>query len=97
MVPDDVQTFIARRFDASDREEALALVQFATLHDGSAAGARLVRCAVVASGASIERLRAEIGQLKRDYRDVIVSGEYVPRDGQLVRVRNLNEPIKDDA
>jgi hypothetical protein len=35
-------------------------------------------------------------RLKVDYGDVIVEGEYVPRKGELVRVRNLNEPIADD-
>ncbi len=36
-------------------------------------------------------------QLNRDYRGVIVEGEYVPIDGNLVRVRNLNDPIVEDA
>lgn len=39
----------------------------------------------------------EIETLKRDYRDVIVEGEYVPSGRELVKVRNLNEPIPDEA
>ena len=39
----------------------------------------------------------EINSLKHDYRDVIVEGEYVPRGGELVKVRDLNAPIPDDA
>jgi len=57
----------------------------------------LIRCAVIASGASLERLRIEIEHLKIDYRDVIMAGEYVSRNGKNVRVRNLNEPIEDEA
>jgi len=96
-VPADIERFIARRFKASDVEEALALVQSATIHDGSPAGSRLVRCAVVASRASIERLRREIELLRQDYRDVIVAGEYVSKGGQLVKAHNFNEPIADEV
>jgi len=45
----------------------------------------------------LERLRVEIEHLKIDYRDVIMAGEYISRDGEPVRVRNLNEPIEDEA
>jgi len=97
MLTADVERFIARRFTAPDRDAALALCESATIHDGSSAGPRLIRCALVASEGSLQKLRGEIERLKIDYRDVIVSGEYVPRAGELVRVRNLDEPIEDDA
>ena len=97
MIPTDVARFVARKFDASEQDEALALLEAARLHDGSAPEVRLLRCAAVASGGSIERLRMEIETLKHDYRDVIVEGEYVPIEGKLVRIRNLGEPIPDDA
>ena len=97
MIPDDVVKFVIRRFKPSDQGEALALLQAATVHDGSAPGPRLLRCAAVASAGSINRLRMEIETLKRDYRDVIVEGEYVPVAGEPVRVRNLDEPIPDDG
>jgi hypothetical protein len=93
----DVERFIARKFGASDREAALALCASARIHDGSPAGPRLIRCALVASGGSLERLRVEIEHLEVDYRDVILAGEYVSKDGAFARVRNLNEPIEDDA
>jgi hypothetical protein len=93
----DVEGFIARRFGAEDREAALALCRSATIYDGSPAETRLIRCALVSSGGSLDKLRSEIARLAIDYRDVIVSGEYAPRGGQLVRVRNLNESIPDDA
>jgi len=97
VIPDDILKFIARRFAAPERAQALALLDGATLHDGSAPGPRLLRCAAVASGGSIARLRMEIETLKHDYRDVIVEGEYAPKGQELVRVRNLNEPIPDEA
>jgi len=97
MIPPDVEKFVARKFDASQQDEVLTLLRAATIHDGSAPDARLLRCAVVASGGSIERLRMELETLKHDYRDVIVEGEYVPQGGRLVRVRNLIDPIPDDT
>jgi hypothetical protein len=97
LIPIDVEKFIARSFGPADQDEALALLKAATIHDGSQPGPRLLRCAAVASGGSIERLRMEIETLKRDYRDVIVEGEYLPKGRELVKVRNLNEPIPDDA
>jgi hypothetical protein len=93
----DVEKFIARRFKSSDRETALALCRSATIHDGSAAGPRLIRCVLVASEGSLEKLRIQIEHLKIDYRDVIMAGEYISKDGKVVRVRNLNEPIEDEA
>jgi len=97
VIPDDVAKFIARRFKPSDQLEAMSLLQAATIHDGSSPGSRLLRCAVVASGGSMAWLRVEIDSLRQDYRDVIVEGEYVPRGRDLVKVRNFNEPIPDDA
>ena len=97
MIPVDIEKFIARRFKAADQSEALALLETAALHDGSRPEPRLLRCAAVASGGSLERLRMEVETLKHDYRDVIVEGEYVPNGRQLVKVRNLIEPIPDEA
>jgi len=81
----------------SEREIASALCRSATIHDGSSAGPRLIRCALVASRGSLDRLRVEIEHLKIDYRDVIMAGEYITKDGEHVRVRDLNEPIEDEA
>ena len=75
MIPVDIEKFIARKFGAADQIEALALLEAATIHDGSKPEPRLLRCAAVASGGSMDRLRMEIETLKRDYRDVIVEGE----------------------
>jgi hypothetical protein len=97
MIPTDVEKYVSRAFRASDQAEALAMLEAAVIHDGSAAGPRLLRCALIASAGSIERLRMEVESLKRDYRDVIVEGEYVLEGGLLVKARNLNEPIPDEA
>jgi hypothetical protein len=97
MIPDDVAAYVARRFADSDRRQAIALLESAVMHDGLVPEPRLIRCAAVASGGSLDRLRMEIETLKHDYRDVIVEGEYVPQGRELVRVRNLNEPIPDDT
>lgn len=97
MIPTDVLMYIARAFPPGEQEEALALLEAATIHDGSAPGDRLWRCAVVASRGSLDRLRMEVDTLRVDYRDVIVAGEYVSVDGELVWIRDLNEPIPDDV
>ena len=96
-LPVDVKAYVARRFVAAEREAALKLLAGAELHDHSLPQPRLLRCAAVASGGSLERLAMEIDTLKRDYRDVIVEGEYDNRSGKLVRVRDLAEPIPADA
>ena len=97
VIPDDVTRFVVRRFAVADQAEAFALLRGATLHDGSQPEPRLMRCAAVASWGSIARLRMEFESLKRDFRDVIVEGEYVPVGTQLVKVRDLNQPIADDT
>jgi hypothetical protein len=97
VIPDDVRNFIARRFEPSYQGAAVALLEAATLHDGSPAGQRLLRCAAVASAGSLDRLRMEVETLKHDYRDVIVEGEYLPDGLRLIRVRDLNHPIPDET
>jgi len=97
VIPEDVTKYIARKFRSAEQSEALALLEAATLHDGSAPGARLLRCAAVASGGSLARLRMEIETLKHDYRDVIVEGEYIPDGLKLIRVRDLSHPIAEET
>lgn len=97
MIPPDLDRFIERAFAAPDHAEARNRLDSAIIHDGSPAGPRLLRCAAVASQGSIERLQVELAMLKIDYRDVIVEGEYESREGRLVRVRDLNQPIPDEG
>lgn len=96
-LPVDIEQYVRRTFADGDKATVLDLIVNAVIHDGQPAGLRLMRCALIASGGTIAGLRRQLEQLKHDYRDVIVEGEYVPGAGGLVRVRNLNEPIKDEA
>jgi len=96
-LPDDVRHFVATAFAAADREAALALLATARIHDETPASPRLLRCALLAADGSLARLRIEVGHLRVDYRDVILAGEYILREGRAVRVRDLNEPIAGPA
>jgi len=96
VIPSDVEAFIARRFTPEDREAAARLLEGATIHDGSVAGPRLIRCAAVGSAGSLEKLRYLVELLKIDYRDVIMAGEYTASLDNPVRVRDLNQVIRDD-
>lgn len=94
-LPADVERHVRCMFASAEWTTVAALLADAVIHDGQPAGPRLVRCVLLSSGGTISGLRRQLDQLKHDYRDVIVEGEYVPRDGKLVRVRNLNDPIPD--
>jgi hypothetical protein len=94
-LPGDIESYVRRTFTAAEWSTVLDLVAKAVMHDGQPATLRLLRCALLSSGGTVIGLRRQIDQLKHDYRDVIVEGEYVPRAGKLVRVRNLNDPIPD--
>ena len=96
-LPPDIGRYVERRFAAADQTQAMALLASAVIHDGQPAGPRLLRCALISSGGTLDGLRRQLEHLKIDYRDIIVEGEYVPKDGKLVHVRNLNEPIPDSA
>lgn len=52
-----------------------------------------MRCALFASAGSLETLKHFVQLLRIDWRDVIVAGEYEQRGSELVRVRDLNEPL----
>lgn len=95
-LPADIEPYIRRTFAAAEWATVLELVASAVIHDGQPAEARLMRCALLASGGTVAGLRRQLHQLTRDYRDVIVEGEYVPRAGKLVRIRDLNDSIPDD-
>jgi hypothetical protein len=96
-LPDDVVRFVERSFSQVDRAEALEILRGAVLHDASTPQPRLIRCAVLSAHRDVGRLRKQVAHLKVDYRDIIVEGEYVVRDGKLVRVLELDNPIPEDA
>jgi len=91
----DILSFIKREFPPQEQARAVALVDTAVLHDGKPAGPRCQRSAVVGSYGSLERLESLIADLKKDYRDVIVAGEYEVREKKLVRVRDLAQPFEE--
>jgi hypothetical protein len=96
-LPEDIARYVERSFGTSDRAPVLELLSHAVIHDGQPAGPRLMRCALIASRGTLLGLISQLDQLKVDFRDVIVAGEYAPKAGNLVRIRNLNEPINDEA
>lgn len=89
----DIEQRIDQLFSGADRARAKALVAGAVLHDGRRAGARCQRCAIVAAKGSLARLTHFVHELKIDFRDVIVAGEYEERYGTLTRVRDLSVPF----
>lgn len=96
-LPEDVVRFVEGSFSLVDRAEALEVLRGAVIEDGSPAGPRLVRCAVVSAHRDVGRLRKQVAHLKVDWRDIVVEGEYVVRDGKLARVRDLNNPIPEET
>jgi hypothetical protein len=95
-LPDDVVRYVERSFSRIDHAETLEALRSVTLANCPEAPARMLRCVVVCANRDVGRLRKQIARLAVDYRDVIVEGEYVVRDGKLVRVRDLAEAIPDD-
>jgi len=96
-LPDDVVRYVERSFSQVDRVEALEILRGAVIQDGSPASLRLVRCAALSAHRDVGRLRKQVAHLKVDWRDIIVEGEYVVREGKLVRVADLNHHIPEDA
>ena len=93
MISADVETYVLQNFPEADAGKALELLRGAVTHTGAPAGPRLVRCAAIASGKSLSGLQRLVAELKVDYRDVIVSAEYIVEGTNWVRVRDLNHPI----
>lgn len=62
----------------AEAERALELLGKAILHDGRPASPRLMRCALLNSRGDLEKLRIEVEQRQ---------------GGELVRVRDLNQPL----
>lgn len=97
LLPADVVGWVRSHFVAAEAAAALDMLAGALTHAGEFPEDRLLRSAAVASGGSLERLHYYVALLALDWRDVVVAGEYVPRDGELVRVRDLSQPIGADG
>jgi hypothetical protein len=94
-LPDDVVRWVSRHFSGSDAEFALATLGSAVDHIGELASQRLVRSVAVGSRGDLVRLRLLVADLRIDWRDVIMSGEYEMRDGKPIKVHDFNSPIAD--
>jgi hypothetical protein len=51
----------------------------------------------MSSAGDLGKLRSWIEHLKIDYRDVILAAEYVQKGADWVQIRDLNQPLPDDA
>jgi hypothetical protein len=94
-LPDDVVRWVNRHFSGEDAGAALAMLDSAVDHTGTLVSPRLVRCAAVGSRGDLSRLRRLVADLRSDWRDVIMGGEYEIRDGKPVQVYDFNSPIAD--
>ena len=91
--PADIVEYVARHFfeDASSR--ALMILERAELPDGREPDSRMLRCALVSCENTVESLERQVAGLAVDFRDVVVAGEYIRRNGDLVRIRDLSRPF----
>jgi hypothetical protein len=92
-LPEDIYRFVEHHFAAGDRPAATALLAGAKLHDASAPDARMLRCALVASGGQLAMLQQYVDMLKIDWRDVIMCGEYKAEGIFSVQIRDLSRPF----
>ena len=93
-LPPDVEAWITKNFRPADAGLARASLEMAVDHKGELVNARLLRCAAVASRGELERLHLLVEELKKDWRDVIVAGEYDYVNEKSVRIRDLTRPIE---
>ena len=93
-IPLDVITWVEHNFSSSEIELALSMLDTAVIADGSPASPRLLRCAAVGSCGKIDLLTHLINQLRVDWRDVIVSGEYEINGENWVQVHDFEHPIE---
>ena len=94
-IPNDVVTWINSHFREIDRATAIGLLEDAVDEWGDPVEPRLLRCLVVGARGDIDRLSDLVEELRIDCEDVILSAEYESRGGNLVKVRDLNEPLGD--
>lgn len=93
-IPQDIEHYVLRVFGHEQTEGVIEALCLARLHDGRKPSHRLLRCMLVASQGSTAKLGRLVDLLAIDYRDVIVSGEYESKDGDLVQVRDLSLPFQ---
>ena len=96
-LPPDIEIYVRESFEPTNVDMAIQILENAKIHDGTEAEPRLQRCAVVASDKTLQGLRYQVDSLAIDYRDVILSAEYVRKKGEWVQIRDLSNPLTIDA
>jgi hypothetical protein len=91
--PQDVISWVENNFSRNENELALSMLETAVIEDGSPASPRLLRCAAVGSRGQIDHLAHLIKELRVDWRDVILCGEYEIDGDNWVRVHDYEQPI----
>jgi hypothetical protein len=94
-VPIDVIAWVNGHFREIDRATAIGLLEDAVDEWDEPVEPRLLRCAVIGSRGDIDRLTELVEELRIDCEDVILCGEYESRAGNLIKVRDLNDPLED--
>jgi len=94
-IPADLVAWTNRHSREIDRTTAIGLLEDAVDERDDPVTPRLLRCAAIGSRGDIDRLTELVEELRIDNEDVILSGEYESRAGNLVKVRDLNEPLED--
>lgn len=95
-LPADIVDYVSRNYAEAEIPSVTATLENAKLHDGGDPDFRMLRCALVASDNSVEGVERFVSGLAIDYRDVIVAGEYISKEGKLVRIRDLSLPFGTD-
>src|SRR5271170_3881206 len=85
-IPNDVVAWINRHFREIDRTTAIGLLEDAVDEWDDPVEPRLLRCAVIGSRGDLDRLTELVEELRIDSEDVILSGEYESRAGDLIKV-----------
>jgi hypothetical protein len=93
-VPDDVIRWIRSYFDEARQEEAISVLRGAVDESGKCIGVRIVRSAVFAASGDLNSLKRMVYEIKMDWRDVIVAGEYEQGPEWFpTRVRDFDYPM----
>lgn len=95
LIPDDIVAWVNRHFREIDRTTAIGLLEDAVDERDEPVEPRLLRCALIGSRGDLDRLTELVEELRIESEDVILSGEYESREGNLVKIRDLNDPFED--
>ena len=93
-LPSDVKMFLESTFPAHEISDAMEMLSLAKIEDGTIPSPRLLRCAALAAAGSLKRLSRLSAMLAIDWRDVVVAGECKLKNGELVHVRDHDQPLQ---